>query len=56
MDIFLVFRGDNMVLCQRLPKDTWWIFNCNFLKFWGYKVLLPNFLFGKCQTKDLEIF
>jgi hypothetical protein len=45
-----------MVLCQTLPKDTWWIFSGDFIKFWGLKVLLTNFSFEKCETTYSIIF
>jgi hypothetical protein len=48
--------GDNRSLCQKLQKKSYWLFNCDFLKFNVKNVLVTNLSFEKCQTTELIFF
>jgi hypothetical protein len=54
--IFLVSKGNNMLLCQKSQKVIWWLFSCDFLKSNVKKALTTNLLFEKCQTTEYIIF
>jgi hypothetical protein len=45
-----------MTLYQMLATNTYWLFYCDFLKFFGQMVLSTTTILEKCQTTDLQFF
>jgi hypothetical protein len=52
----LASNSNNKLLCQESQKVNWWLFSCDFLKFYAKKVLITNLLFEKYQTTDFKFF
>jgi hypothetical protein len=40
----------------KITEKAYWIFSCEFLKFYAKKVLITNLLFEKYQTTDFIFF